>query len=326
MDPHEVLQASIRLMAEDLRSARLASAITSARAAKRAHLSPSRYRALESGNVLRTRHNAAELVTVARRLGLQSLRAAYVDETDQYMKIDLSDPDRATVYVDALESDFAGLKAQGHFVTPSLVMSLLDRIGRASVLDSRKPTDKQIAELWVAALFTLGLSDDSAYYVRPVREDPPDVEVLVVDRADGRLSAIRVEVAQCTRHSQSVFEVIGKKLLKRYHDGTVIVVLVEQSLDIAAGEMFDFIRSNNLQNHRVYIVGGGFKPQSIRIVPCFEVPEPGTDEMAILNMDVRVDEASKGFLGYEGVVYRPPRNSSIQYPLPVYVKKVTLTR
>ena len=216
-------------MAEDLRSARLESALTSARAAQRVHLSPSRYRDLEAGNVLRTRHNAAELVTVARRLGLRSLRAAYVDEIDQYLKIDLSDPDRATVYLDALESDFAGLKAQGHFVTPSLVMSLVERVGRASVLDSRQPTDKQIAELWVAALFTLGLSDDSAYYVRSVREDPPDVDVLVVDRADGRLSAIRVEVAQCTKYSQSVFEVIGKKLLKSYHDGTVIVVLVEQS-------------------------------------------------------------------------------------------------
>ena len=109
--------------------------------------------------------------------------------------------------------------AQGHFVTPSLVMSLVERIGRASVLDSRKPTDKQIAELWVAVLFTPGLSDDPAYYVRPVREDLPDVEVLVVDRADGRLSAIRVEVAQCTRYSSSVFEVIGKKLLNAITTG-----------------------------------------------------------------------------------------------------------
>ena len=90
--------------------------------------------------------------------------------------------------------------------------------------------------------------------------------------------------------------------------------------------MFDFIRGNNLQNHCVHIVGGGFEPQRIRIVPCFEVPEPGTDEMAVMNVEVRLDEASQGFLGYEGVVYRPPHNSIIQYPLPVYVKKITLTR
>ena len=313
-------------MAEDLRSVRKELAITSARAAKRVHLSPSRYRALETGKVLRTRHNAAQLVTVARALGLQCLRAAYVDETVQYMKLDLSDQGRTTVFVDALESDFAGLKEQGHYVAASLVMSLVERIGRASVLDSRTSIDKQLAELWIAAAFTLGLSADSAYYVRPVREDPPDVEVLVVDRANGDVSVIRVEVARCTKYSQDVFEVIRKKLLNRYHEGTVIVVLIEESTSFSVGELYDFIRDNNLQNHRVYIVGGGMKPRRVKIIPCFEVREPETDEMAIMNMEVGVDEASQGFLGYEGVVYRPPWNSSIQYPFPVYVKKITLKR
>ena len=48
--------------------------------------------------------------------------------------------------------------------------------------------------------------------------------------------------------------------------------------------------------------------------------------MAIMEADVGTDLASKGFLGYEGVVYRPPWNSSIQYPLPIFVKKISLTR
>ena len=152
------------------------------------------------------------------------------------------------------------------------------------------------------------------------------MEVLVVDRRDAAVSMIRVEVAQCGRYSKNVFEVIRKKLLKRYQEGTVIVVLVEESASISIGDLCDFIRDNNLQNQSVYIVGGGVKPRSIKFIPCREVPEPGTEEMAIMDMEVDLEEASKGCLGYEGVVYRPPWNSSIRYPFPVFVKKITLTR
>ena len=313
-------------MAEDVRAFRKGLAMTSARAAKRARVSPSRYRALEGGELFRSPRIFSALVMVARRLGMESIRASYADEIGQYINIDLSNEGPMTVFIDALESDFSGLKDQGHFVTPSHIISLVERIGRASLINSRKTIDKQIAELWIAAVFTLGLSADSAYYVRPVREDPPDVEVLVLDRANGYVSMIRIEVTRFTKYSKNVFEVIRKKLAKRYHEGTLIVVLVEESAGIAVGELFDFIRDNKLQNERVYIVGGGMKPQKIRFIPCYEVLEPGTDELAIMDMEVCVDEASTGCLGYEGVVYRPPWNSSIQYPSPVFVKKITLTR
>ena len=242
------------------------------------------------------------------------------------MNIDLSNEGPITVFIDALESDFPGLKDQGHFVAASHVMSFVERIGRSSILDSKKQIDKQIAELWIAAAFTLGLSADSAYYVRPVRKDPPDVEVLVVDAANPDVSVIRVEVTRCTKYSEDVFEVIRKKLLKRYHEGTVIVVLIEESTSFSIGELYDFIRDNNLQNQRVYIVGGGMSPRTIKFIPCYEVPEPGTDEMAIMDADLDLNHASKGYLGYEGVVYRPPWNSSIRYPFPIFVKKITLTR
>ena len=115
------------------------------------------------------------------------------------MKIDLSIEGLLTVFINELESDFSGLKDQGHFVTASHVMALVERIGRSSLLDSRKLIDKKIVELWIASAFTLGLPGDREYYVRPVRDDPPDVEVLVVDPANGGVSAIKVEVAQCTK-------------------------------------------------------------------------------------------------------------------------------
>lgn len=157
-------------------------------------------------------------------------------------------------------------------------------------------------------------------------DDPPDAEVLVVDRADGAVSTIRVEVAQCGRYSKNVYEVIHKKLLKRYHQGTVIVVLVEESPRLSVADLFDFIRDNNLQNQRVYIVGAGTKPGSIKFMPCFEVQEPGTDELALMEMDVDVDQAGKGYLGYEGVVFKPPWSPRARYAFPVFVKKMALTR
>ena len=152
------------------------------------------------------------------------------------------------------------------------------------------------------------------------------MEVLVVDATNPDVSVIRVEVTRCTRYSEDVFEVIRKKLLKRYHEGTVIVVLIEESTSISIGELYDFIRKNNLQNQRVYIVGGGMSPRTIKFIPCYEVRDPGADEMAIMDADLDLNHASKGYLGYEGVVYRPPWNSSTRYPFPIFVKKITLTR
>ena len=313
-------------MAEDVRAFRKRLSMTSARAAKQSRVSPSRYRALERGKVPRSPHSSWEFVTVARRLGMESIRASYADEIGQYIKIDLSVEGPLTVFVDALESDFTGLMDDGHFVTASQVFALVEHVGRSSLFDSRKSIDKKIVELWIASAFTLGLRGDREYYVRPVRVDPPDVEVLVVDPTNGDVSAIRVEVAQCTRYSADVFEVIRKKLLKRYHEGTVIVVLVEESTRLSVGEIYDFIGGNNPQNQRVYIVGGGKTPGRIKLVTCYEVPEPRTDEMAIMDAEFGADLASKGYLGYEGVVYRLPLNSSIRYPFPIFVKTISLTR
>ena len=196
---------------------------------------------------------------------MESVRATFADEIGQFLNIGLSNERPATVFFEALESDFSGLKDQGHFVAASRVLSFVECIGRSSVLDSNKLIDKAIVELWIAAAFTLGLGGDSAYYVRPVRDDPPDVEVLVVDAATAEVSAIRVEVTRCTRHSKDAFEVIRKKLLKRYHEGTAIVVLIEESTNIGIRELCDFVQNNNIEDRRVYIIGGGTRepPKSV---------------------------------------------------------------
>ena len=57
-------------------------------------------------------------------------------------------------------------------------------------------------------------------------------------------------------------------------------------------------------------------PRTIKFIPCYEVREPGTDEMAIMDADLDLNHASKGYLGYEGVVYRPPWNSQCPISFP----------
>ena len=128
----------------------------------------------------------------------------------------------------------------------------VERIGLYPTLESRSSIDKRIVELWIAAVFTLGLDRGRDYYVRLVSDDPPDVEVLAIDRKNpATLNVVGVEITQHGRHSKSVVDVIGKKLLKRYKDRTVLVVLVEQSASISVADLYEFIRKNNPHHQRI---------------------------------------------------------------------------
>ncbi len=110
MDKEEILSESIPMIAEDARSARVRLGITTARAARRVGLDPVRYRSLEKGTKNRSYHVAGELLSVARRMGLQSVRMCYVEELDMHMKVDLASGGPITVFVDWLELGFLELR------------------------------------------------------------------------------------------------------------------------------------------------------------------------------------------------------------------------
>ena len=326
MDLDELLNEAIPLMAEDVREARARLGITSARAAKQAGLEAARYEALEKGGIRRSRHNASDLVSVARRLGLESVRASYVDEIGQYMRIDLAADGPLTVFIDALEADPAQLKDQGYFVNPYVILAFFESIDFYSTFESRNRVDKQVVEMWIAAVFTLCLDPGRNYYVRPVREDPPDVEVLVIDPENSAVSMIRVEITQHGKYSKSLLEVIGKKLVKRYEEGTVLVVLVEQSESLAVAALHEFIRKNNPHNYRIVIIGGAAKAGRYKVVPWQEVSSASPGEMAWMEMEVDARGARRGHRGYEGVVFKPPGMRRAPHAFPVFVKKVDLHR
>ena len=85
------------------------------------------------------------MVLAARSLGLESVRASYIDEVEQYMKIDLATEGPLKVFVDTLEADVPELEKQGFFVSPNKVLTLVERIGFDSTFDSRKAIDKKMS-------------------------------------------------------------------------------------------------------------------------------------------------------------------------------------
>ena len=320
---HDFLEDAFPLLAEDLRAARVGLDITSTVAAERAELDPALYRALEEGNVVRNTENVALMVSAARFMGLEELRFSYVDELQQYMKVDLSTDGPLTVFIDTLHVDVQELKEQSVFFSPYHVSVLVERFGFYEILASRQLVHKQLVELWIAAVFTLCLGRQSDYYVGMARDDPPDVKVLKIDGADGTMSEIELEITQYGSHSKDLVDVIGKKLRKKYQKGTVIVVLVEQAENIIPDELNDSIRTNNPYNQNVVIIGSSHAPGSFKAVVWGEPikPKPSEDGWWEISMDA--NNASKGHRGYEGVVFKPKRSRSL--PLhPVFVKELKL--
>ena len=158
------------------------------------------------------------------------------------------------------------------------------------------------------------------------RDDPPDAEVLLMDSTAGKMSVIRLEITQYGSHSKDLVDVIGKKLRKKYQEGTVIVVLVEQAENIILNELDDFIRTNNPYNQNVFIIMGSSQaPGSFKAVVWGELikPKPSEDGWWEISMDA--NNASKGHRGYEGVVFKP-KGSRFLPPHPVFVKELELRR
>ena len=165
-----------RLISEDLGAARARLGITSGQAAKRVGLTTAHYRALEKGRVPSSRHILRKLVSVCRRLDMESVRVAYLEEIGQYANIDLSTDlwkEPVTAFLDVVEADVAELQDIECFISPDAIFRFFERVGFQTILASRKTADKQMVELLTGAVFTMFLDGADDYYVMPVRDDPP---------------------------------------------------------------------------------------------------------------------------------------------------------
>ena len=323
---NDLLQESFPLLAEDLRAARERLGISSSVAADCAELDPAIYRALEEGTCPRDVDNVGLMVSAAQSLGLEEVRFSYVDDVQhQYIKLDLSTDGPFVIFLDRLRFDVSELKEQAVYVSPYKVLDLVEFTGFYETVASRQPADKQLIELWTAAVFTLCLGRGGDYYVRLVRDDPPDAEVLEINAEGRNFRGFRLEITQHGSHSKDLLDVIGRKLRNRYQKGTIIVVLVEQAAEILINELHNFVRANNPYNLQIYVMGGSEAPGSFTVVPLREVTKPTPSETAWLEIGVNTNNASRGYCGYEGVVFRPPESRFLP-PYPVFVKELELRR
>lgn len=321
-------EETIRLVAEDLGAARARLGITSGQAARRAGVTATRYRALEKGRVPSTQYNLRKLVSVCRRLDMESVRVAYLEEIGQYANIDLSRDawrEPATAFIDVLEADIAELEDIECFISPDAVFSFLEPTGFGATLASRKQADKQVVELLTGAVFTMFLDEGNDYYVRPVKDDPPDVEVLVVDRDTRAISTIRVEIVQDGKYSESVFEVIGKKLAKRYERGTVLVVVIEETERFLVADLHDFIQENNPHGLRIFVIGGTGEAGRFKGMPCDEISCDGADYFEWMDKEVSQQDRNAGFLRLDGVFCETFGLARFRQG-PLFVKEVRLSR
>ncbi len=326
MNLEEFREEAIPLMAEDIRMERRRLGMTSARAAKQIGLSASRYWAVEKGRGPRTEHAVNSMLSAAQRLGLESVRLTHVPEVDKFISVALSHGKQYTCFINSLDGRLSELLKQLYFVNPASVIGLVSRLGLQRMFESRKSLDKQLIELWIAATLTIALPEDQDYYVRPVKNDPPDAEVLVINRETRRLCTIGIEITQFGAYSKSILEVLAKKLLKKYRAGTMLVIFVEQSTTLDAYELYEYIRRKNVHNQRIVIVGGAGGTDKIKIMPWELVSKSTPDETAWAEIRVDLNDASTGHLDYAGVIYDPPYVGRYPRAFPVFVREITLRR
>ncbi|MDE0650682.1 MAG: helix-turn-helix transcriptional regulator [Gammaproteobacteria bacterium] len=321
-------EETIRLVAEDLRAARARLGITPAQAASRAGIGEDRYRTLERGSAPSSDELLREQVLVCRRLGVESVRTTYVEEIGQSVNIDLSRDawrEPATGFLDILEVDIAELPDRECFVSPAVVFGFLERIGFGATLASRKPADKQMVELLTGAVFTLFLDEANDYYVMPVKDDPPDVQVLAVERESRAFSTIDLEIVQYGQYSESVFEVIGTKLAKWYAPGTVVVVVVETTTDFLVADLHDFIRDNNPHGQQVFVISGAGGAGRFIGLPCDQITCDESVYYEWTTKEVEQRDRNAGFLGLDGVFCETSGLARF-LRAPMFVKEVKLSR
>lgn len=309
------------LVAEDIRAARISLGVSVNLAAASASLEPRVYRAIEEGTHPADETNWSRMWLVVRRLGLKELRLSYFEESDSYVKWDISKSGPATIFVDTWPWDLEKLREENVWVNPARVLALPTRYDFNKVLSSRQLADKQFIELWIAAVYTLGCDRGRNYYVRLAESDPPDAEVLAISGA-GTVNPFGIEITRHGAHSPGLTEVIRKKLHDKLPTGTTIVIFVEQAECISFSDLQRVMDHDNPHSQRICIVEWSQEPHRFKFATPFGDETSNPEEKGWVETDFDVRDASHGYRGYEGVVFSPKGRAARQEPL--FVKKLVL--
>ena len=320
------VDVAVPLIAQDLKCARTKLGIATTGAAKKAGITSHIYKMIESGKVTKNVDTFATMISVARSLGLDSVRMLYVEEYETYMRYNLEKEQPFTLFVDSISSNVHEQREMGHFVSPYNIFRLADKIGMDTIIASQNAIDKEIFELWVTAVFSLSLdSRNSAYYVRLVRDNAPDTEILEADFKESNIQIIKIEVTHYNKHSDNIYEIIKKKLTKRYDKNTVIVIYTSKNDEIYVNDLYDFIQKNNSDKRQIDIVTGTCDRNIARIIPCGKIK---SDEKTIEWAEIKIDLAKNKAMRYkyDGVIYKARYLRGYHTQFPVFIKEIGLSR
>ena len=318
-----IIEESIPLIAEELKKTRQQLGISSAKAASKVGIDKFRYRRLENCNVTRNRENAVLMISVAEKLGIEAVRMSWVPEIQQYMKLDTSPKRVFTVFVDSMSWNILDLKDMGYFVSPSCLIPLVKEIGVETIWECKNSIDKAMFELLVSAVVTLGMNRQGRdHYVRLVKDIAPDTEILTTDHVSHRVHMTKLEVTRYSWHEQNIYDVIKKKLRKRYAEGTVIVIFVSLEVSITVAELLNVIHTENTDDWPVCLLVN--MEGKLKIISCGG-RRSNSDELgwveSIIDSGIEGHTPNK----YDGVVLRVPFMKRSNKAFPTYVKKVRLS-
>ena len=166
--------------------------------------------------------------------------------------------------------------AEGVFVSPFHIFRLAEYVGVEELSKARKGAKLKLHEMWVTALFSLGLKKSKhfvspEFYISLVDANAPDTRVFIIDpgqtKPSQRAGWERLEITRYEKNSDDIKDVLGKKLKMGYDSNTRIIVWINKRDELAIAEIDNFVKKHNVNNFKVFILS--FTEDAVELMPLF---------------------------------------------------------
>ena len=283
----------ISVMSRDMRRARRRLELEKADAAERAGVSVAEYSRIERARVPKDGEGFARMMTVARGLGVRTLRLEYLRRYRTHLGIELSE-DRVVMFLERLSSDISGSRAQGYYASPYNVVKVVEGAGLGAVLDGDSAEDRALFSLWMTTILMRCHASDEERYVRLVRDSVDRTEILTADIDSG---AIGKEGIQVARHETSAGDICEKMKtlfeLEGAEDRTTVVYVTGDG-EVEVADLRTLMRSYS--NRDAYLVTGTRESNGVRVIPCGPL---GSEDERASWPEISIDLASEAPARYE---------------------------
>ncbi len=197
------------------------------------------------------------------------------------------------------------------FISPFYIFDLAESIGLEQISEARAGVKLKIHEMWVTALFSLGLGKSKGFinpefYVACVADSNPDTRLLIVDHGKhDPKSMIGLESCEITRHgslSNDLSDRLKDKMGKFYRTGTCIIVWINKKDTITAAEVDKCVRSHNSRAFNIFLMY--FTPNTVELMPLSTMrpSEEGIDWREVKLIPFQYREEERAFKNYHAAI------------------------